>query len=389
MVDEMEILRKHMIFPSLPGRNYHDPGVWVVEKEAIFFGSWFCVGREEEVRAPGDFMLRDVADESILVTCAGDGQVRAFYNVCRHRASVLCEDGDGHANKAFVCPYHGWTYGLDGALVGTPNVHAEDGLDRGAYGLRSVFCSLWDGFVFLNLSEGQPAMTLTDQLALEPDGPLDYGRYRTGELRLSKRITYEVEANWKMIHDNFNECLHCPSVHPELVKLVPLYRKGMVVDLDREDLGATLDEGFSTFTLSGNSRLPQLPGLSDMDRRTYYGYSLMPNLLVNLVSTGVMTYTLYPRSATRTTVVSDYLFRPETVAAADFDPGDMVEFLDLVSRQDWTVCERAQRGIRSRGFGVGVNPPQDGLLHRFAERYLEARGPMPERGLSASPSASQ
>jgi glycine betaine catabolism A len=163
-------------------------------------------------------------------------------------------------------------------------------------------------------------------------------------------------------------------VHPELVNLVPMFRSGQVVDHDRPDLGATLEAGINTFTLSGTSDLPLLPGLSELDCRTYWGYSVIPNLMVNLVSTGVMVYTLYPRDPEHTTIVSEYLFRPETIDAMGSNVGeDMVEFLDLVSRQDWIVCERAQRGVRSRGFVQGVYPPQDELLHRFAQRYLQER----------------
>jgi len=363
------------IHPGLPGRDYADPAVYAFERDAVFHRTWFCVGREEELAEPGDFLTRDVAGESILVTRTKEGAIRGHYNVCRHRGSVLIEEPKGHAKGAIVCPYHNWAYSLDGRLVGTPNVHADDGLEREAYGLRAVALDVWDGFVFVNLAE-RPT-PLLEQLAIEPDGPLDYARYDVGSLRLGARVEYGVAANWKIIHDNYNECLHCPSVHPELVKIVPIYRKGQVVDLERPDLGATLADGLSTFTMSGNSSLPFLPGLTELDRRTYWGYSIFPNLLVNLLSTGVMVYTLYPEAVDRTHVVSEYLFRPGTIAREGFDCSDMVEFLDLVSRQDWIVCERAQRGVGSKGFVQGVYPPQDGLLHRFAERYLAERGPLP------------
>jgi Rieske 2Fe-2S family protein len=150
-----------------------------------------------------------------------------------------------------------------------------------------------------------------------------------------------------------------------------------VLDDERGDGGVTLAEGAYTFATDGVSNLPLLPGLEEIDCRTYYGYSVFPNLLVNLLSTGVMVYTLFPRGPAHTTVVSEYLYRPETIAAEGFDPSDMVEFLDLVSRQDWSVCERAQRGVGSKGFVQGVYPPQDYLLHLFAERYLAERGPVP------------
>ncbi len=361
-------------YPGLPARDYYDDEVWQLERSTIFASTWFCLGRAEEIPNAGDYISGDVAGTGVLVVRGKDDVVRAFYNVCRHRGSVLCDPGVGSTKSAFSCPYHNWVYDLDGTLIGTPNVRAGDDFDRSQYPLKSVHCDVWDGMVFVNLSANpQP---LREQLADEPDGPLEYERYRLGELRLGKRIVYEVEANWKIIHDNFNECLHCPGVHPELANIVPMYRRGMVFDPDRPDLGAELDEGMNTFTMSGRSSLPVLPGLTELDHRTYWGFSVMPNVAMNLLSTGVMVYFLYPRGPGHTTIVSEYLFRPETVDEPGFDCSDMVEFLDLVSRQDWAVCERAQRGVSNPGFERGVYPPQDALLQRFAERYLALRGPL-------------
>ena len=373
MLDEGLRVTKPTIQPGLPGRDYHGREIFELEKERIFFHGWFCVGRQEQLPNPGDFLTQEIADESVIVIRTKDGDIQAFANVCRHRGTRLLEEPSGHVKNAIVCPYHAWTYSTEGRLVGTPNVHAEDGLPRSEYSLWPVALQVWEGFLFVSFAP-QPS-PLLEELAKDPDGPLDYERYGVGDLRSARTIVYEVEANWKILIDNFNECLHCPTVHPELVKIVPLYRKGIVLDPNRDDGGVTLADGLYTFTIDGTSKLPQLPDLADIDRRTYYGYAVFPNLLVNLFSTGVMAYTLYPRSPSHTTVVSDYLYRPETIEQESFDPNDMVEFLDLVSRQDWDVCERAQRGVRSRFFTRGVYPPQDALLHRFAERYLASRGP--------------
>ena len=239
-------------FPGLPGRDYYDDTVWQRERETVFRDSWFCVGRTEEMPNSGDYLAREVAGTSVVTVRGKDGQVRAFYNVCRHRGSMLCDEGAGSTKGAFSCPYHNWVYDLEGKLIGTPNVQAGD-FDRSDYPLRSVACDVWEGFVFVHL--GTEPRPLLDQLADEPDGPLEYERYAVGELRVGRRIVYEVKANWKIIHDNFNECLHCPGVHPELTALVPMYRKGMVFYLDRPDLGAELADGRTTFTLSGTSPL--------------------------------------------------------------------------------------------------------------------------------------
>ena len=369
---------QHRAEPALPGRDYHDPEIFDLERRRIFHRKWFCVGRAEQAPRPGDFFVVDVIDESILVVRGEDLALRAFYNVCRHRGSQLCE-GTGRVKSVIKCPYHSWCYALDGRLVATPNVGRDEGLDRQSYGLHPAALEVWDGFAFVNL--GTEPGDLMASLAEEVDEPLSYGRYRLAELTVGHRIVYDVRANWKIIIDNFNECLHCPGVHPELVRIVPIYRKGMVIE-ERDDgsTGVQLAEGARTFSLDGTSGLPTFPGLSDDDIGTYYGFLAFPNLLANLLSDTVMTYLLLPVAADRTRVISEYLFRPEVVAAGNFDPSPVVSFLDLVSRQDWAVCERAQRGVRSRAFDRGVLPWNDRLLHVFAQRYLQERDGDQTRG---------
>jgi Rieske 2Fe-2S family protein len=360
-------------YRGLPGRDYHAPEIFELEKERVFFRNWFCIGREEQLPDAGDFLTEEVAGESLIATRTREGGLRAFYNVCSHRGTKICERRSGHVNRQFVCPYHQWSYGLDGQLLKMPNVRDDAGIDREKYGLKSVAIDSWDGMLFVNLAENP--RPLLDQLKIEAGEPLSWERFRVGELRVGHRIDYEVRANWKIIHDNFNECLHCPSVHPGLTRIVPIYRMGQIFDDERDDGGVTLGEGMNTLTDTGRTALPELPGLSELDRRSYFGYSTFPNVLMNLLSTGVMSYTLYPRAADHTTIVSEYLFRPEVIAAEGFDCSDMVKFLDQVSVEDWAVCEKVQQGIRSRGYSRGVYPREDSILRGFAERYLAERGP--------------
>jgi Rieske 2Fe-2S family protein len=358
---------------GLPGSDYYAPEIFDLEKERIFYCNWFCIGREEQLSAAGDFLTEEVAGESLIATRTREGGLRAFYNVCSHRGTRICERRSGHVNRQFVCPYHQWSYDLDGRLLKMPNVRDDAGIDREKYGLKSVAIDSWDGMLFVNLAENP--RPLLDRLKVEAGEPLSWERFRVGELRIGHRIDYEVRANWKIIHDNFNECLHCPSVHPGLTSIIPIYRAGQIFDDDRDDGGVTFDDGKYTMTDSGRTALPVLPGLSDLDRRSYYGYSTFPNVLMNLLPTGVMSYTLYPRAADHTTIVSEYLFRPEVIAADGFDCSDMVKFLDQVSVEDWAVCEKVQQGIRSRGYTRGVYPQEDIILRGFAERYLAERGP--------------
>ena len=362
-------------FPGLPGRDYHDEAVWKRERETVFARSWFCIGREEEIPAAGDYLARDVAGEGVLAVRGKDGAIRAFFNACRHRGTVLCDEGRGNTKGAFVCPYHNWAYDLGGNLVGTPNVaDGEGGFRREDFPLRGVACDTWDGFVFVHL--GEEPRPLLEQLALEPDAPLEYERYRVGELRIAHRIVYEVEANWKLIHDNYNECLHCPSVHPELVQLVPLYRAGRSESVE----GARLAPGATTLTSTGTSSRPPLPHLTEEECGSYSGSTFYPNLLLNLHADYVMTYRIEPQGPARTRVVSEYLFHPDTIARDDFDPTDAVDLWDLISRQDWAVCERAQLGMASLAYrDGGVYPFNDRFIAAFNDRYRASMAPSPAR----------
>ncbi len=355
---------------TLPGRDYHAPEVFELERDAVFARSWTCVGRSEDLPGQGDYVAIDVADEPVILLRGRDDEVRAFANTCRHRGTQLLE-GVGNV-RAVTCPYHAWTYALDGSLAGTPNVHAEDGVDRDALGLHRVRLAEWGGFVFVNLEGTAPAFE--DELAADPTvSPLQLDRYRVDELRVGARLEYDVAANWKVVVENYHECLHCPTVHPELVRIVPLYRRGEVEEEGQHPLGNSMGEGLTSFTRSGTSVLPTLPGLDDLDVRTFYGVYLFPNLILNYHSETVNAVTIWPVDAGRSKVVSEFLFRPETIAADGFDPSDVVDFRDLVARQDWVVCELVQRGVRSRFYTAGVYPRQERFIAEFNQRYVRVR----------------
>ncbi len=355
--------------PTLGSDYYCADDVWELEKERIFYDEWFAIGREEEIPSPNDYFVRSVANESVIVVRGKDGSLRAHYNVCAHRGTKLCDEGTGVARSGvFKCPYHAWTYNTDGVLVGTPNVHEEEGFEKATRPLWSMAVDSWQGYVFVNMAEGPtPLMERLDHDSYEPRA---FERYGMDELRIGERIVYETAANWKIVLENFNECLHCPSVHPELAQMVPIFRKGRVEERPGW-WGNTLIDGATTLTPSGTSDRPPIPGLAGEDLHAYYGFHLFPNLLLNFHSDCVMTYRLEPHGPGHTTIVSEYLFPQGTIADPGFDPSDIVGFWDLVSKQDWDVCERAQTGVGSRAFrDGGVYPWNDHLLHEFNEIYL-------------------
>jgi Rieske 2Fe-2S family protein len=365
----MDVRERSSLQPTLPGRDYTSAEVYEVERERVFVRGWVCVGREEHVPTAGDFVTREVLGEPVFLLRGDDRGVRAFANACRHRGTRLL-DGVGTVRGAIKCPYHAWTYAFDGHLLGAPNVHERDGLVKDAFGLWEIRSERWGGFVFVNLDAAAPP--LRAQLEAMPDSPLGLERYAVGALRIGATRVYDVAANWKLVVENYHECLHCPTVHPDLVRLVPLYRTGEVEE-EGQTLGNSMGHGLTSFTETGLSSLPSLPGLTEEDVHTFYGVYVLPNLILNYHSETVNAVTIYPTGPERTTVVSEFLFRPETIGEAGFDPSEVVDFRDLVAKQDWVVCELAQRGVRSRFYTSGVYPRQEKYLREFNDRYLAAR----------------
>jgi Rieske 2Fe-2S family protein len=303
----------------------------------------------------------------VIVTRNRDGQLRAFYNVCRHRGAQLCDGPSGQVDAMFQCPYHAWCYDLDGALVATPKV-GEDEVDRASLGLSVVHVDEWQGFVFVNLSLEQPR-PLRNALDGHYDSPLRFEKHQLDRLHLLQVTEAVVEANWKIIVENYNECLHCPIVHPELVSVVPLYRKGMVNDPTRHDGGTLLTAGGTTYSGDLRARRTVLPGLAQDQVHAIFGAQVFPNMFLDIAGSNVVSTRLAPEGPTRTRVYSEYLFIPEDMAEPDFDPRPVVDFCELVAHQDFAVSERVQRGVTSRGFAFGVYPEKDSYVHAFNEYY--------------------
>jgi glycine betaine catabolism A len=356
---------------TLPGRDYWSTETFELDREKIFYRDWFYLGRADGLEEVGAYQAVDVAGEGIIVVRAKDGKLHGFYNVCRHRGSRLCEVGAGTLKGAIKCPYHAWSYSFDGRLIGTPMV-AKDEVDRASLGLWRVTVDEWAGFLFVTFADDPEP--LRDSLAAQYESPLPYERFGPlGELRVAERTVTEVQANWKILVENYNECLHCPTVHPELVAVVPAYKRGEVLETDRRDGGVSLADDGDSFTASGHSALPVMPGFAEDEATSIYGASIFPNMFLDISGTSTVATCLLPRGPQHTTVVAEYLFRPEVIDAPGFDPTEIVEFTELVANQDYTVCERVQQGVRSRAFTHGVYAEKDELPLRFNQRYLVAR----------------
>jgi glycine betaine catabolism A len=363
---------------SLPRASYVEEAEFAREREALLFGAWFCVGRAESVPQPGQYLTAAVAGESLIVCRTRDGVLTAYYNLCRHRGSRLvapevCQPAAGTGPTgsfagAIRCPYHGWTYALDGTLRAAPFL-ADLRPHRSRLSLHRVELAEWGGFVFVRLGPppaesgagGAPGPAAAAGPTLAKwlgQIPARMAAYPMAELRTGHRMLYDVAANWKVILENYNECYHCGPVHPELCELVPDFRRGGGGDLDW-DAGIPQREGTYTFTFSGVSDRAPFPGLTDADRARHKGELVLPNLMLSMSADYVAAFTLWPQSAGRTVIACDLLFQPAELARPGFDPSDAAAFWDLVNRQDWAVCELVQDGMRSRAFTTGYLAPME------------------------------
>ncbi|MDH4353127.1 MAG: aromatic ring-hydroxylating dioxygenase subunit alpha [Actinomycetota bacterium] len=361
---------------TLAGRDYHSNDVYAVEQERIFFATWMYAGRVDQVAEPGQFFTVDIAGEGVIVTRSSEGGLRAFYNVCRHRGSVLCEEPRGQTKAVFQCPYHAWCYDLDGALVATPRV-GKDEVERSELSLKPVHVDEWQGFVFVNLSRHQPE-PLVPTLDAHYDSPLRFADFGLGVLRTGFRSESVVAANWKILVENYDECLHCPIVHPELVEAIPAYKKGMVFDPDRADGGVAIVTGGNTYSNDPRARRTLLPNMTEEQATSIYGAQVFPTMFLDIAGSNAVVTRLSPEGPRSTRVFSEYLFMPEEIESPDFDPKPVVDFCELVAHQDYVVSERVQKGVESRSFTHGVYPEKDEYVHQFNEYYRKVRGPLPD-----------
>src|SRR4030081_2259425 len=320
-------------FPSgaktLPQRYFISPDVFAEEQAGIFSTQWVLVGHQSQIPKAGDYLVQEVAGDSLIVMRDKNAVVHGFYNVCRHRGTRLKEDACGHA-AAIQCPYHAWTYGLDGKLIGAPHMDDVPGFDKADYSLHAVNLALWEGFIFVNLAK--KPMPLEKWFA-----PLagKFSHWNMSILRSAKRIEYDVRANWKLMFENYSECYHCPGVHPMLSKVSP-YDSAENDLCEGPFLGGfmKINQGKS-LTMSGNACASFVGDIKNLQQVFYY--SIFPNMLLSLHPEYVMVHQLWPQSPERTLIVCDWFFHPDAFNRKDFRPEDAIEFWDMTNKQDWQI----------------------------------------------------
>jgi len=350
----------------LTREQYVSPDILRQENERIFATEWGCVGRVAALASPGDFVTRTVAGESLILLRDKGGALRAFFNVCRHRGTRLCTAESGTLGETIQCPYHAWTYATDGRLVGAPHMQEVADFDKSRYSLYGAALAEWEGFLFVNLSERPVPFENAWAPMMER-----LARFNLGSLVPGHRAVYDVGANWKLVFENYSECLHCPMIHPELSGVLP-YQSGANDLVEGPFLGGYMEitPPNASATLSGKAcgRLVS-PGLPEDERRRAYYYSLMPNLLLSIHPDYVNYYLVTPVAPDRTLVESEWMFHPESRKDIGFNPEDAIAFWDVTNRQDWEIVERSQLGVSSHRYVPGPYSPRESIPAAWDRHY--------------------
>lgn len=352
---------------TLSGDYYTNPLILDLEYEKIFLANWLCAGRTFDLKENGEYKTINIAGESVIILRNEKSNLRAFYNVCRHRGTRICENLEGQFSKSIQCGYHGWTYDLEGNLEGAPHMDAVQGFVKEDYPLHPVLICEWNGFIFINFSDNP--MSLED--LFEPltnrfeDWILD-------ELVEAEHKTYQVDCNWKVIVQNYCECYHCPLIHPDLAD-IHNYMGGRNDLYSGPFLGGFMNfsKDIESITHSGKFSCPPLKGLKNDKLDKVYYYSVFPNLLISLHPEYVMIHTVWPENVNQCRIECSWLFSEETVNSNAFELKDAINFWDMTNHQDWEICERSQLGIQSKKYSPAPYSGQESLLAAYDKFYLE------------------
>src|SRR5688572_17293115 len=352
---------------TMPRDRYTSPEIFALEKERIFARHWQCVGRASAFTKPGDYRVRTVADESLIIVRDRAGELHAFFNVCRHRGTRLCMESRGQLSETIQCPYHAWTYALDGRLIGAPHMQEVPGFDKKEYPLHEAAVAEWEGFVFVNIArDPQPFEQWFAPMLRR------LARFSLPSLKVSHSARYEVKANWKLVFQNYSECLHCPTIHPELSVVLP-YQSGANDLTAGPFLGGYMEirPPNDSATLTGKScgRLLNDHLAGDDVRRAYY-YTFMPNMALSIHPDYANYYLLTPVAVDLTIVETEWMFNTANEGNPTFNPSDAIDFWDITNRQDWDICERSQLGVQSRRYEPGPYSPRESIPAAWDAEYL-------------------
>jgi len=263
---------------TLPQEFFVSPELFAREREQIFARRWVCIGRESKIANKGDYFLHTIGMESIIVLRDQSGEIRAHYNSCRHRGARMCEAASGSFSETIQCPYHAWTYALDGRLVGAQTSDSIPGFDKKNFHLVSVAIASWEGFLFINQDPNPEPFEEAYASLLGR-----FERFNLPTLTVARTIEYDVKANWKLVFQNYSECYHCSPVHPQLTKITPS-NSGENDLFEGPFLGGymVMNEQHESLSMSGQACGVPVGDLDEADMKRVYYYSIFPNMLLSL-----------------------------------------------------------------------------------------------------------
>ena len=346
----------------LPRVAYVDVSVFEWEQHHFFERGWVTVGRAEDLRPPGSQRAVTVGKSGVLLVRGRDDCLRAFANVCRHRGHELLPcGGEAQTRQLVICPYHSWSYRLDGTLRQAPGFDGTADFDQENWGLVQLPVAEWHGYLFVNASGTAPPI---DAYVRGLDSIVS--SHEPERLVTVARHEYVVLSNWKIINENYQECYHCPSIHPELCVVSPPSSGKNYPPGPGAWVGGsmTLRPGIRTMSLDGASGASPLRNLDSAAKETVLYMAIFPNVLLSLHPDYVMTHVLTPLAADQTRVECSWAFAPEDVERSYFDPSYAVDFWDIVNRQDWAACESVQRGHANPHHKPGpLSSAEDAVYH--------------------------
>jgi Rieske 2Fe-2S family protein len=371
---------KSAVGRCLPRRAYLSDSHFERERDLLFSREWFCIGREEMLPHVGDYLVADVVGESVLVVRTESGMLHAHYNICRHHGNCLslaepqptlnaAITPTGTFRDSITCPFHAWSYALDGTLRCAATVSGEAPADRHSLALYPVKVSSWGGFVFLNLSP-EAGHTL-EPLGVDASGlasvqlqdrPID-------DLRIAHRVIYDVAANWKIIVERFCMRYRCVDLRVDAGCALPIPARHTEAFTQRAYGEATVSRDLA---YGADRRIAPYTSRAAQQNVPHECGIVYPNLILGVCADYVAVFLIQPINPGRTIVICDLLFPPEELRAANSAPCDAFAFWDTSNRQDWAVCESAQQGMQSRMFQFNYYAPmEDASLD--LRRYLEER----------------
>ncbi|NIL92725.1 3-phenylpropionate/cinnamic acid dioxygenase subunit alpha [Rhodococcus fascians] len=373
-------------FTSLPREYYVSPEHFATELDEVWARQWVYVGHISQIPKRGDYFTFELANESILLIRDEGDTVNAVHNVCRHRALRLCDQPTGSVRKRLVCPYHSWSYALDGELKTATRQTDGENFNYSDFGLYKIHVDVWKGFIFICLADEAPKPVAS---MIDEKSSADMDLIGPTRLKVAHEIVYDAQANWKLLLENGVECYHCPSVHPEFCvvlnaeemsdyydrDMVPEVVQGLVIPVKAELDSLSMDGSFVSKKLLGEFdngvEIPREFGAGFMTQPGYAWGGFHPDY--GMVATTI------PISATRTKMLCQWFVHEDAVEGVDYDVDELIKLWDVTNIQDLAIQERQQQGLSSSKYTPGPNSfDQEPGIRASLRLYLDMLGELDE-----------